>query len=165
MKENTRVLKNRIMIGAAAAAAAIVPIAGVSALAASPAGAAPKGITCTTVSGTANATSMKAKLSFSGCTPTKNTGGSGTSSGKAGATKGTITWKNKKTTAFSETLGTGTNCAAGNLADELVTGTVTSDTSKATAKGAAVNGEICANAVGSKIVLSNAPGVPFTFAP
>ncbi len=160
-------LKNRIMIGGAVAAAAIVPIAGVSALAASPAGAAkaPKGIICTKVSGTANATTMKAKLNFSGCTPTKNTGGTGKSAGSASSTSGKITWKNAKTTSFSEATSTGTNCAAGNLADELITGNVTADTTKATTVGAAVSGEICATLKGSKVVLTNAPGVNFVIAP
>ena len=156
-------LKNRIMVGAAVAAAAIVPIAGVSALAASPAGAAVKpGIDCASVTGSANATTMVAKLSFKSCTPSTKTGGSGKSTGSATSTSGTITWTNGKKTSFSEATSTGTLCASGNVADEVITGNVTSDNTKATTVGAAVSGEICATVTATgKIKLKNAPGVHF----
>jgi hypothetical protein len=163
MKE-IRVLKNRIMIGAAAAAAAIVPVAGVSALAATPAGAAtPKGITCSKISGTAQTTGT-AKLKFTTCTG--NTGASGKSKGAEGDTSAKITWANAKSTSFTENLGTGTNCPSTAVADELLTGTVTADTTKSTAIGAAVSGEICATVTSTgAIKLSNAPGTKFIIAP
>jgi hypothetical protein len=158
------VLKNRFMIGAAAATAAVVPFAGM-ALTGGPAGAsaaAKTGITCTKVTGTVISGTTTAKLKLTGCNG--NTGGKGKTKGSQGATSGKITWGNAKTTSFSEATSTGTNCAAGNLADELITGNVTADTTGSTATGAAVTAEICAFASGSSIVLSNAPGVPFKIA-
>src|SRR5580692_7061742 len=101
MKEITRVLKNRIMIGAAALTAAAVPFAGM-ALSATPAGAkAPKGITCTTGTGSGKILKESATINLSGCSGT--TGGKGTTTGKEGATSGTLKWGNGKTTTISET--------------------------------------------------------------
>src|ERR1700744_2602554 len=109
MKETTRVLKNRIMIGAATAAAVIVPIAGVSALASSPAGAAkPKGIICTKGTGKVNASTFSAKISLSACSGT--TGTKGTTTGAEGDTSATINWANGKSTTFSEVQSAGSKC-------------------------------------------------------
>src|ERR1700679_2124142 len=105
MKEKTRVLKNRIMIGAAALTAAAIPFAGM-AMTAGPAGAAKtKTITCTKASG-----NTSSKIKFSGCNG--NTGGA---SKKFTATQlesgGVIKWANgKTTTSAAPTLGSGTNC-------------------------------------------------------
>src|SRR5580698_7901317 len=107
MKEITRVLKNRIMIGAAALTAAAVPFAGM-ALSATPAGAkAPKGITCSTGTGSGKVAKLSATIKLGGCTG--NTGKTGTTAGKEGATSGTIKWANGKSTSLNETQGTGTN--------------------------------------------------------
>jgi hypothetical protein len=154
MKENTRVLKNRIMIGAAAAAAAIVPIAGVSALAASPAGATTKTISCTAMSG-----NVGTKIQLKGCNG--NTGGKSkkTAVGTL-ATGGTIKWANGKTTTFGpSTLGAGTNCPAGDT-DETATGAVTADTTKSAKPIPGVfSGEVCIDGSGN---LSLPAGHPFT---
>jgi hypothetical protein len=164
MKEITRVLKNRIMIGAAALTAAAVPFAGM-ALSAGPAGAkTPKGITCSTGTGSGKVSTLSAKISLSGCTG--NTGTKGTTSGSEGATSGTIKWANGKSTSLTETQGTGTNCPSTDADDELITGTVTADNTKSTAVGAAVSGEFCVtlNSAGTKFKLKLAPGTKFTIA-
>ncbi len=158
-------LKNRIMIGAATAAAVIVPIAGVSTLAASPAGAAkPHGIICTAGTGKVNASTFSAKITLSACSGT--TGGKGTTTGTEGDTSGTINWTNGKSTTFSEAQSAGTKCPTTDLADELITGNVTADTTKSTAVGAAVNGEFCVteNMTTGKIKLTLAKGTSFTIA-
>ncbi len=158
-------LKNRIMIGAAVGAAVIVPMAGVSALASSPAGAAkPKGITCTKGTGKVNASTSSAKISLSACTG--NTGTKGTTTGTLGDTSGTINWANGKSTTFSEVTGPGTKCPTTDLADELITGNVTADNTKSTEVGAAVKGEFCVteNMTTMKIKLALAKGTTFTIA-
>ena len=155
-------LKNRIMLGATALTAAAVPFAGM-ALTAAPAGAkAPKGITCTTGTGSGKVAKLSATIKLSGCSGT--TGKSGTTTGKEGATSGKITWANKKTTSFTEATGNGTNCPSTSADDELITGTVTADTTKSTAPGAAVSGEFCVTVKGSKFTLKLAPGTKFTIA-
>jgi hypothetical protein len=164
MKEITRVLKNRIMIGAAALTAAAVPFAGM-AMTAGPAGAAKaKGITCTGGTGSGKVAKLSATINFTGCTG--NTGGKGTTTGSEGATSGTIKWGNAKTTSLSETTGTGTNCPSTDADDELITGNVTADNTKSTTVGAAVSGEFCVtlNSAGTKFKLKLAPGTKFTIA-
>jgi hypothetical protein len=162
MKEITRVLKNRIMIGAAALTAAAVPFAGM-ALTAGPAGAAKaKGITCTGGTGSGKVAKLSATIKFTGCSG--NTGGTGSTTGTEGATSGSVKWGNAKTTGFTESTGTGTNCPSTSADDELITGNVTSDTTKSTTIGAAVSGEFCVtlNGTGTKFKLKLAPGTKFT---
>jgi len=150
------VLKNRIMIGAVAASAALVPIAGVTALTAGPAGAAKtKTITCTQISGKSSG-----KVQLKDCSG--NTGGS--SKKFAGTTLeegGTITWTNGKTTTFgAATLGLGTNCPTTDTADVTATGTVTADTTKSAKPIPGVySGEVCVNGSGK---ISAPPGHPLT---
>ena len=113
-------LKNRIMIGAAAAAAAIVPIAGVSALAASPAGAAtPKGITCTKLTGSANTSTGVDKTKVTGCTPTTKTGGTGKSKGMITDTTVTTKWANGKSTSYTQSASAGSGCTQANALTEV----------------------------------------------
>jgi hypothetical protein len=165
MKETTRVLKNRFMIGAVAVTAAAVPFAGM-ALTAGPAGAAktPKGITCSTGTGKGTVKSASATIALGTCTG--NTGTKGTTTGAQGATTGTINWANGKKTSFTESTGSGVACPAGTL-DELITGAVTTDNTKSTGAGAAVSGEFCVtlNSAGTKFKLKLAPGTQFTIAP
>jgi hypothetical protein len=160
------VFKNRILLGVIAGAAALVPLAGMTALATGPAGAAtPKGITCTSASGNASATTGTAKITFKGCSG--NTGGSGKTVGAQGDTSGTVNWVNGKATTFSETMTAGTKCTASSslVADEVVNGTVTKDNTKSTAVGAAVSGEICVNSTSTgKLKITLAPGTKFKIA-
>ncbi len=152
-------LKNRIMIGAIAGSAALVPLAGMTALTAGPAGAAkPKGISCSALTGKVNSAGT-AKLNLKTCTG--NTGGSGKSSGSAISTSGTVKWANGKSTSLTESYSAGTGCPSGDLAEQI-TGAVTADTTKSTAVGAAVSGTVCYNSSTGK--LSLAPGTKFTFA-
>jgi hypothetical protein len=166
MKENKRVLKNRIMLGVVAASAALVPLAGMAATS-GPAGAAkPKGIICTGTTGTVNTTTDVAKIKNTGCSG--NTGGKGKSTGSQTSTSSTEKWSNGDKTVFTETASpTGTNCTDPNTVDdELITGNVTSDTTGSTKAGAAVTAELCAiaNPTTGAITIVNAPGVNFVIA-
>jgi hypothetical protein len=158
MKETKRVLKNRIMVGAVAVSAALVPIAGVSALSAGPASAAKtKTITCTKGSGNINT-----KIQLTGCN-----GNTGTKTMKLSAlllaSGGTVTWANGKTTSFGQpTLGTGTHCTAksSTAGDETATGPVTADTTKSAKPIPGVfSGEVCLTTAGK---FSLPAGHPFT---
>jgi hypothetical protein len=166
MKEILHVFKNRIMLGVIAGSAALVPLAGMTALATGPAGAAtPKGITCSAASGKVNTTTGVAKINLKTCTG--NTGGSGKTTGSATSTSGTITWANAKKTTASETTTTGTACKASAtlVADEVISGAVTADNTKSTAVGAPVSGEFCANSTATgAIKITLAPGTKFTIA-
>ena len=160
-------LKNRIMLGATALTAAAVPFAGM-ALTAGPAGAAkaPKGITCSGGTGSGKVAKLSATINFTGCTPSTKTGGTGTTKGAEGASSATVTWKNGKTTTFTETMGSGTACPTTDAADELITGNVTADTTKSTTVGAAVSAEFCVtlNSAGTNFKLAMAPGTKFKIA-
>jgi hypothetical protein len=152
-------LKNRIMLGAAVGAAALVPLAGMSALASSPAGAAkPKGIACSALSGKVNSAGT-AKITVSGCTG--NTGGSGKSKGSATASTGTVKWNNGKSTTSSEAYASGSGCPGSDVT-EVVSGNVTADSTGSTTVGAALSGTICYNTATSK--LSLLAGTKFKFA-
>ncbi len=152
-------LKNRIMIGAIAGSAALVPLAGMTALASSPAGAAkPKGITCTALSGKVSSTGT-AKIKVTGCNG--NTGGSGKSKGSATASSGTITWANGKSTTSTESYASGSGCPGSDVT-EVISGNVTADNTKSTSVGAALSATVCYNSSTSK--LSLLPGTKFTFA-
>ena len=151
--------KNRILLGAVVGSAALVPLAGVTALASSPAGAAKaKGIACSTLSGKVNS-SGTAKINVSGCTG--NTGGSGKSKGSATASSGTVKWKNGKSTTSSEVYASGSGCPGSDVT-EVISGNVTKDSTGSTSVGAALSGTICYNPSTSK--LSLLAGTKFKFA-
>jgi hypothetical protein len=162
------VIKNKFMLGAVLGSVALVPVAGMSALTASPAGAAkPKGITCTKITGKVDGTTFSAKINFKTCTGT--TGASGKSTAAQTDPTTTINWANGKSTTFTNVENAdGTKCKASAtlLADETLSGAVTADTTKSTTVGAAVTGEFCVteNATTGKIKLTGAPGVPFKIA-
>ena len=147
-------LKNRMMIGAAALTAAVVPFAGM-ALSAGPASAAKtKSITCTKISG-----SSAGDVQLKGCTG--NTGGSSKKfPGTTLEAGGTITWTNGKTTTFGPAnLGSGTKCPTTDT-DVTATGVVTADTTKSLKPIPGVySGEVCVTATGK---ISEAKGVPLT---
>jgi hypothetical protein len=157
------VLKKRIVIGALAGAAALIPLGGAAAVVgSSPAGATPPGITCTALSGTVNS-SGSATIELTGCTPT-NTGGSGKTGGSAAATTSKVKWKSGKKTKFddvTDTPETNTLCATGDV-QELSTSTVKSDTTGDTAKGAAQSATVCYDPTTS--ALSLAPGTDYSIA-
>ncbi len=161
-------LKNKILVGVIAGSAVLIPMAGVAATS-GPAGAKATGIKCTGTTGKVNSTSGVAKITESGCSG--NTGGGGSSKGSATSTSATLKWNNGKNTVISESASpTGTKCAAttskGSLAeDEVLTGSVTSDTTGSTKVGAAISGEICVySSAAGKLTISGAPGVDFTIA-
>src|SRR5580698_6064897 len=152
-------LKTRIMLGAVVGSAALVPLAGVTALASGPAGAAkPKGITCSTLSGKVSGSGV-AKINLSGCTG--KTGGKGSSKGSATASSGTIKWANGKSTTSSESYTGGSGCPGSDIT-EVVSGNVTADNTGSTSVGAALSATICYNASTSK--LSLLAGTKFKFA-
>jgi hypothetical protein len=154
------VLKKRIVIGALAGAAALIPFGGVAAVVgSSPAGAAPPGITCTGLSGTVDLTTDSATIALSGCSG--NTGGSGKTSGSESSTTAKVKWKNKDKTKFDDvtnTEQTNTLCASGDV-QELNTSTVKSDTTGDTAKGAGESVTICYDPTTNE--LSLAPGTDY----
>ena len=167
MKERMKVLKNRnrIALGAVVAAAGVVPVIGLGALTAAPAGAATTGITCAKGTGKVDSTTDSAKINLSSCNG--NTGGSGKTSGSEGAGSGTINWKNGKSTTITENTSNGSKCTnPATIADEVISGTVSADTTKSTKVGAAVSGEFCVteNATTGKIKLALAPGTKFVIA-
>ncbi len=93
-----------------------------------------------------------ALLDLTKCTDTANTGGSGTIVATAlvpkSAQKVVFTWANKGTTTTTMTVKeSGTSCAKGSK-EYVATGTVKSDTGKATSikVGGAVKAEICVTA-------------------
>jgi hypothetical protein len=162
------VVKNRIIRAALCGSVAVVPLAGVSVLlGANPAGAVAKGITCSKVSGKADVNNNTSKISLSGCNG--NTGTKGTSKGQAAVgTTGTVKWANAKSTSFTETVATGTTCPVTStlIADEVLSGSVTADTTKSTTVGAAVTAEVCVNSTATAGVykITGAPGVKWIFA-
>jgi hypothetical protein len=162
------VVKNRIIRGVISGSIAVVPLAGATVLmAANPAAAAPKGIKCTKISGSANVNTNTSKIKLSACNG--NTGTKGSSKGAAAVgTSGTVKWANGKSTTFSEGVATGTACpvTATLIADEVLSGAVTADTTGSTGIGAAVSGEVCVNSTATSGVfkITGAPGMPFNFA-
>ena len=160
-------LKNRIMIGAAVAAAAIVPVAGVSALAASPAGAAAKpGINCTSVTGTRERHDDGGQAQLQGLHAHHEDRRHGQEHGFSVVDlRARSRGRTGRRPASPRPRPLGRICASGNVADELITGNVTADNTKATTVGAAVSGEICATVTATgKVKLKNAPGVNFVIA-
>ncbi len=161
-------LKKRIALVAVSVTAGLVPVLGATVLSAGPAMAGPAGITCSKTTGTIDlaVTPPTVKISNSGCTG--NTGKSGKSSSTEVATSTTVKWKNKTKTVLAITQeAKGTKCAVSPalIGDEVVSGTVKSDTTGSTAKGAVWSEELCANAVStSSATISNAPGTELTIA-
>ncbi len=161
-------LKNRIVMGALAGAAAIIPLAGMTAFTvatATSAGASPPGITCKKLSGTVNM-SDSATVTLSKCTG--NTGTKGTTTDSESSTKGTITWANGKVTKLKDLANTGGSavCPSGDIS-ELSTGKVKSDTTGDTAKKAADTANVCfapASSGPNLGTLSLAPGTKYTIA-
>ncbi len=135
-------VKNRMVRGAVVLAAAVVPLAGVTALAASPAGAKPpKGITCSKLSGSANTSTGADKTKDTVCTGT--TGASGKSKGMVTDTTVTVKWANGKSTTFTQTATASSGCTQPNSLTEVESGSVTADTTGSTTIGAAVSGTVC----------------------
>ena len=152
-------IKQRIVRGTIAAVAVLVPVAGLTALATGPAGAAkPKGITCSKLTGKVNSAGT-AKINLSTCTG--NTGGKGKSSGSASSSSGTIKWANGKSTTSTESYSAGTGCPAGDVAEQI-SGNVTADNTGSTTVGAPVSATVCYNSSTGK--LSLAPGTKFVIA-
>jgi hypothetical protein len=135
------VIKHRIVGGLIAASAVLVPVAGFTALAAAPAGAAPKGISCSKLSGKANTTTGSENIKLSTCTG--NTGGSGTEKGTITETSGTVKWVNGKSTTGTVATASGSGCASGDIT-ETISGNVTADSTGSTTVGAAVSATVCA---------------------
>jgi hypothetical protein len=177
------VIEKRIVRGAVAMSAVLIPLAGMTAVAVNPAAAAASGIHCTKLSGTANTSSGVTNTKLSSCNG--KTGGSGTSKTKLSTsrmapfhsdqpTSATFKWKNgKSTTIGSIVTAPGTDCAATDsagfalVADESESGSVTADNTGSTGVGAATSAEVCAYGTANPDVLklSNPPAVPFVIAP
>jgi hypothetical protein len=157
------VIKKRIVHGSIAVAAVLAPVVGFSALAASPAGAAPKGISCSKLSGTANTSTGVVKTKLKTCTG--NTGGSGKSNGTITETSGQVKWHNGKQTTATQTATAGSGCPSGSTT-EVLSGNVTSDSTGSTTVGAAVSATICATPTSNPDVinLSLLSGTKFVFA-
>jgi hypothetical protein len=134
------VIKKRIVCGSIAIAAALVPVAGLTAIAAAPAGAAVNGIKCSALSGKANTSTGADNIKVSTCTG--KTGGSGTSKGAITDTSATIKWANGKQTVITESYASGSGCPTGQTT-ELISGNVTSDNTGSTTTGAAVSATVC----------------------
>ncbi len=114
------------------------------------------GITCSKLSGSENSSTGVATIKLKTCTG--NTGASGKSTGPASSSSSTVKWQNGKTTSFTESYATGSGCPSGDTADEVVSGSVTADTTGSTAVGAAVSAEICESPA---LTFSLAPGTQF----
>ena len=134
-------VKNRMVRGSIAVAAALVPLGGVTALAASPAGAVPHGITCSVLKGSYNTSTGAIKTKVSTCTG--NTGGSGKSSGNASDTTITEKWTNGKATTSTVSATAGSGCTQAGAITEVESGTVTADNTGSTTIGAAVSATVC----------------------
>jgi hypothetical protein len=159
------VRKHRIILGAIAGSAVLVPIVGVTALTAAPAGAAPTGINCSKLTGTANTTTGVVKTKLSTCTG--NTGGSGKSTGTTTETSGTVKWINGKSTTATESATAGSGCTGTGAVTEVISGSVTADTTGSTTIGAALSATVCAvpEATNPAILkLSLLPHTKFAFA-
>jgi len=122
-----------------------------------------KGVVCTKVSGKLKSTGV-ASIKLSGCSDTKNTGGSGKSSGSEGGTTSTVTWNGTGTTTFDDQTDTGVTggtCPSGDIEEEA-TGTVSGGTGAALKSipiGWTYQAFICFDPSTSK--LSNAPGTTY----
>jgi hypothetical protein len=153
------VIKKRIVRGAIALTAVLVPVAGFTAVIAGPVAAVtPKGIvytklsiTCTKLSGSSNTSNGVTNTKLSGCTG--NTGGSGKSKSNGTRmapfrsdqpTSVTYKWSNGKTTSFTVSYSAGSGCTQPGAMTVVESGSVTADTTKSTSVGAAVTATVCA---------------------
>jgi hypothetical protein len=136
------VIKKQIVRGSIAAAAVLVPVAGFTAIAAGPAAAVAKGITCSKLSGSANTSTGAVKTKLSGCNG--NTGGSGKTKGTTSDTSETIKWVNGKSTTGTETATAGSGCTQPGAVTEVISGNVTADNTKSTTVGAPLSATVCA---------------------
>ena len=134
-------IKNRMIRGSIAVAAALVPLGGVTALAASPAGAVAKGITCNVLKGSYNTSTGAIKTKVSTCNG--NTGGSGKSNGTATSTTLTEKWANGKSTTSTVSATGGSGCTQSGALTEIESGQVTADNTGSTTVGAAVTATVC----------------------
>jgi hypothetical protein len=159
------VIKKRIIGGFIAASAVLVPVAGLTALAAAPAGAVPHGISCSKLSGTANTTTGAEKIKLSTCTG--NTGGSGKQKGTITATSGVVKWVNGKSTTGTESATSGSGCTGTGTITEVISGSVTADTTGSTSVGATLSATVCAvpeTTNPAVYKLSLLPGTKFKYA-
>jgi hypothetical protein len=156
--KNAKVFKNRIMLATFASCAAVVPIAGLCALTARPAGADEPGISCLNTSATVFENSARFKLL--GCV-TGNVGGEGKITTTTSATSATVKWANGKKTTFTQSITAGSGCVSGDLTEDL-SGTVTRDTTGSTSVGAAVGALLCYDVSTGKLTLLT--GTKFVFA-
>jgi hypothetical protein len=157
MKESAKVLKKRILLAVIAGFAAVVPLAGMTALTNGPAGAQPPGIKCSAASGTVTGSTLHIHLAV--CTGT--TGASGHTMVTSPGGSWRIKWANLDKTHFTYTTGPWTRCPVASVADVVVTGTVTSDNTSDTTAGAALSGEFC---VSASLTIALAPGTKFVIA-
>jgi hypothetical protein len=175
MKQGKKV-RNRIMRGAFAGSAALIPLAGVTAVAVNPAAATPTGIKCSKVSGTVNATANTSVTNLTSCTG--HTGGSGKINAAASPTSAKITWKaagHESITIGGITINYvvgGPGCPVVGphgplVTDESESGTVTADNTGSTSVGAAMSADLCvyATPTSGEYTVSNAPGTDFVIAP
>ncbi len=158
-------IKHRIVGGFLAASAVLVPVAGFTALAAAPASAAPHGIKCSKLSGSANTSTGAEKIKLTGCTG--NTGGTGKEKGTVTSTSGTVKWANGKSTTGTESTTASSGCPQSGALTELISGSVTADTTGSTTVGAAISATVCAvpSATNPAVYkLSLLAGTKFTYA-
>jgi hypothetical protein len=130
--------------------------------------AAPTGIDCTIITGKYTPATGAVVLADSGCTG--NAGATGKTSTTSTATSTVVKWSNATSTTLaiaSETSGTAcpaTSTKGGLVADEIGGGTVTKDTTHATAPTQTYSEELCIYAKSSTATtysIVNAPGVDF----
>jgi hypothetical protein len=160
------VVKNRIIRGAIAGSAVLIPFGGVTALAVNPAAAQPTGIACNKVIGTINTVQQVIHPKI--CTGT--TGGMGTIHTTVNPPSHmTVDWLNGRHTKLTTNFSAGTLCTPSStlLADEVLSGAVHHDTTGSTTIGAAVSAEFCVSSTSTSGVytITNAPGTKFVIAP
>jgi hypothetical protein len=107
------------------------------------------GVSCSSLTGKVNTTTLAATGTEKGCTDTANTGGSGKFSGSESSTTATTKWASGGTTTFSGIAYTAVSpnaCPSPEIEYEI-TGTVASDTGKASSikKGWTLQVYICIN--------------------
>jgi hypothetical protein len=121
------------------------------------------GVSCTGLSGTIASTG-KVKISLSGCSDTKNTGGKGTEKTKETSTSGTITWDGTGTTTYDNSSYSGVSnptCPSSDI-EEQSTGDIDGGTGAAAnsiKKGWTFQADVCYDA--SAGTLSLAPGTTY----
>lgn len=142
------------------------PVLGTMAFAGA-ASAAAGGVSCTGLSGKVNTSTDAAKVKLSGCSDTKNTGGSGKTEGSESSSTGKITWNGTGTTTLGSVTDTpvsDSTCPSGDIEEEE-TGTVTGGTgeaAKSIKKGWTQQAYVCFDPSGD--TLSLAPGTTYQIA-